>query len=111
MEIKVIDNIPVFMQAEEQAIEAALEAVGQMLDYECAMELGSDPRRIDTGNLALSMEHEVDGKTLTVGNNVEYGVYVHEGTSKMAANRFIRNGFMNNIDNIKNTLQAYLGSG
>lgn len=109
MEIRIIDNISVFMKEAEGDIETALEAIGQMLDYECAMELGSDPRRVDTGNLALSMEHEVEGKTLQVGTNVEYAEYVHDGTQKMAANRFIRNGFMNNIDNIRNQLEMYLG--
>lgn len=113
--IVIESHIPEALENKDRAVEAALEAIGMMLDYEAASELGSDPRRVDTGNLALSMEHQVDTgeKSLTVGTNVEYAIYVHEGTRVRGhePNRFLRNAFMNNIDNIKNMLQQFLGTG
>lgn len=34
--------------------------------------------------------------TAYIGTNVEYGVYVHEGTTKMAPNRFLKNAVERN---------------
>lgn len=39
--------------------------------------------------------------TLYVGTNVEYAPYVHEGTSRMKPNRFLKNAFVRNEDQIK----------
>ena len=111
MNIRVESHIPELESEKDRAIEAALEAIGQSLVYEAANELGSDPKRVDTGNLMFSITHEVDTseKAVMVGTNVEYGIYVHEGTRKMKPNRFLRNAFVNNIDNIRNMIQQDLG--
>jgi HK97 gp10 family phage protein len=45
---------------------------------------------VDTGHLRDSLEHEVDGDTLRVGTNVDYAVYVEEGTRYMAAEPYLR---------------------
>lgn len=45
---------------------------------------------VDTGRLRDSIEHEVNGRTLRVGTNVEYAVYVEEGTRYMDAEPFLR---------------------
>ena len=45
---------------------------------------------VDTGRLRGSIEHEVSGDTLRVGSNVEYSVYVEEGTRYMAAEPYLR---------------------
>jgi hypothetical protein len=55
--------------------------------------LQGPPRRIDTGNLRASIAiGEAPGKKLglRVGTNVEYAIYVHEGTRYMEANPFLR---------------------
>lgn len=43
-----------------------------------------------------------------VGTNVEYAIYVHEGTQKMAANRFIKNAITHNADEIKGIIISQL---
>lgn len=64
---------------------------------DCAEELEHAPRRVDTGNLKNSINGQVvDNNTVVVGTNVKYAIYVHQGTRKMAANRFLRNGLSNN---------------
>jgi hypothetical protein len=45
---------------------------------------------VDTGRLRDSLEHEVIGNTLRVGTNVEYAVYVEEGTRYMDAEPYLR---------------------
>lgn len=50
-------------------------------------------------------------KAVYVGTNVEYASYVHDGTSKMAANRFLRNGIVKNKDVFKAIAEAELRNG
>lgn len=95
----------------EEAIERGLTACGIGLVHEAHNEIESGPRRVDTGNLRDSIEQEVDGHTLQVGTNVSYAIWVHDGTSRMKANRFLRNAFENNRDNIKHQLEMHLKGG
>lgn len=56
-------------------------------------EIEADARAVcpvDTGRLRDSLEHEVNGDTLRVGTNVEYAVYVEEGTRYMEAEPYLR---------------------
>jgi HK97 gp10 family phage protein len=110
MKVEITDNSGAFLDNLETKAEAALTAAGMFLMTESMLELGSDPRRIDTGNLLLSIHNEVDmgDKTVTVGTNEEYAIYVHEGTRRMVANRFIRNAFQNNADKIKRYIKSTL---
>ena len=43
-----------------------------------------------------------------VGTNVKYATYVHNGTQKMAANRFIKNAVTENGDKYKRIVKKYL---
>ena len=56
--------------------------------------LGHNPRRIDTGRLRASIsvgEQIQDGRwVIRVFTNVEYAIYVHEGTRFMEANPFLK---------------------
>lgn len=45
---------------------------------------------VRTGRLRESIEHEIDGDTLRVGSNVEYSVYVEEGTRYMNPEPYLR---------------------
>ena len=108
-QIRIVAHISEAIRDKDLAVEQALTACGLGLVHESHNEIESDPRRVDTGNLRGSVTSEVEGNTLTVGTGVEYAIYVHEGTRKMAANRFIRNAFMNNLDNIRNQIEMYLG--
>lgn len=56
--------------------------------------LGSNPRRIDTGRLRASIAIAVILESGTwvghIGTNVDYAIFVHEGTRYMEANPFLR---------------------
>lgn len=87
-----------YKQALERAKQRALEAIGQQCVSHAKVELSNPPKRIDTGNLRNSISHIVQGDAAYVGTNVEYAIYVHEGTRRMAPNRFLKNAVMNNRD-------------
>jgi HK97 gp10 family phage protein len=56
---------------------------------------------VDTGNLKGSITQKVDGSEARIGTNVEYSPYVEYGTSKMAAQPYLRPAVDNNIEAIK----------
>lgn len=85
------DNSSVAKREMEEAVGRALEMIGLQAESYAKLELENPPRRIDTGNLRNSIGHQVIGDTAYIGTNVDYGIYVHEGTQKMLANRFLRN--------------------
>lgn len=91
MSINITDNTDEVLEALKRAIDRGLEEAGFLVEGDAAMNLEKDPRRIDTGNLRDSITHKVQGTDCHVGTNVEYAGYVHDGTSKMAPNRFLVN--------------------
>lgn len=101
-DFKVTDNTKAYIEAMEAASERILEAIGIEVERAAKKELENAPRRIDTGNLRNSITHAVDMSEdcVYVGTNVEYGIYVHEGTRRMTANRFLRNAVERNTDQI-----------
>ena len=103
-------NIKELMAQVEQNADAALEACGIQAENYSKLELENSPRRIDTGNLRNSITHTVSGdeKTVYIGSNVEYGVYVHEGTVRMAPNRFLKNAMTRHVSEYKKILESYL---
>ena len=109
--IRIDDHSAEYLGNVNSALSAALEGVGIHIQGEAADELEKTPRRVDTGNLQRSITHEVVDaeKAVYVGTNVEYAIYVHEGTSKMAPNRFLKNAVERNkeqiTDYIKNALK------
>lgn len=50
-----------------------------------------------------------ENKAVYIGTNVEYAIYVHDGTAHMAPNRFLKNAISNNrgklLEIMKTTLQ------
>lgn len=134
-DVKITDNTDKFKAAMDEGVLKALEAIGIHIEGEAKRELENDPRRVDTGLLRNSITHAVSGepaaissyssdngeksgtysgsapderkgeKAVYVGTNVEYGVYVHEGTQRMAANRFLKNAVERNKDQIKEYIE------
>ena len=100
----VSDNSGAVIEAKDAAVRRAMEAIGIHLEGEAADELENSPRRVDTGRLKGSMTHSSDDRSVTVGTNVEYAIYVHEGTRKMAPNAFLKNAFQLNMDQIRQYL-------
>lgn len=145
-EVDIKSNKKEVLDAFEEAVETALDAVGSQATTLAARELQKTPSRIDTGLLKNSITWAIGGKSpaissysadrpskysgktpdsgsysgtapadsgktrsVYVGTNVEYAIYVHEGTDRMKANRFLKNAIMDNrdefLDIIKKTLK------
>lgn len=75
------DNTGEIIKATDEAIERALEALGQQ-----AVGYAKMLTPVDTGNLRNSMTHQVDmeDKVVYVGTNVQYAPYVEFGTGLYA---------------------------
>ena len=91
IEIDVKDLVPEFMAMYEGDKKIMMEKLGMTMENYGALELERAPRRVDTGNLRNSVTHSVGDNEVVVGTNVEYASYVHDGTRRMAPNRFLRN--------------------
>lgn len=52
-----------------------------------------------------------DDKTVYIGSNTSYAVYVHEGTRKMAPNRFLKNAIEGHGNEYKQILEDHLRNG
>ena len=129
-DIRINDHSKEYMNDVSKALETALTAVGIHIEGEAKEELENSPRRIDTGLLRNSITWALDGespatqsysaddgsksgsysgtadkesgnnRSVTIGTNVEYGIYVHEGTVNMSPNRFLKNAVERNQDQI-----------
>lgn len=110
-EVRIDDHSDEYMRALEDALPAALEAVGSHIEGEAKDELSNTPKRIDTGNLRNSINYQVkeSEKAVYVGTNVEYALYVHEGTSRMDPNRFLKNAVDRNRDQIDRIFKDAMG--
>jgi len=73
--------------------QAFLLVKGFDVANEAKKRLGANPRRIDTGLLRASITvRRIESRPYgaRVGTGVEYALFVHNGTSKMQANPFLR---------------------
>lgn len=128
--VRINDHSNEYMDDVQRALTAALDAVGSFISDEAADELENSPRRVDTGLLKNSITWALDGeapaiqsyssddgsksgsysgtadkesgknRSVTIGTNVEYGEYVHDGTVNMSPNRFLKNAVVRNKDQI-----------
>lgn len=107
---KLIDNVDLVKRSTQASINAALQAIGAHIADEAADELENNPKRVDTGTLKGSMSHSValDENAVYVGTNVDYGIYVHEGTRRMAPNRFLKNAVEHNADQLPRYFEEHL---
>ena len=105
-----IDNSDIFLNEFDKKAESVLTEIGIHLTTESQDELENAPRRIDTGNLrnSISNRYVGDEKAVYIGTNVEYGVYVHEGTVNMSPNKFLRNAVERNLDQIQDLIKTEL---
>lgn len=82
----------------------------QNIEKACLLVEGDAKRMcpVDTGRLRASITHETeksgDEVIGRVGTNVEYGVYVEYGTSKMSAKPYLRPSLEKNKGKIKRLL-------
>lgn len=65
------------------------------------VRIRESPQRIDTGNLINSIQvrvyHRNGVPVARIGTDVEYAIYVHEGTIHMEANPFLRDGLIRGL--------------
>lgn len=80
---KLYDNAANVLKATAEQKLRALEAVGIQAEGDVKDEI-TDFDAVDTGRLRGSIAHQVDGDSVEIGTNVDYAVYVHEGTGKYA---------------------------
>lgn len=59
---------------------------------------------IKSGNLSASLTYIISGDTMHFGSNLEYGKYLENGTSKMAARPFLSNTFSDQSEQIRNII-------
>lgn len=111
LSFEIKDNTGEVKKILEEKGSAIMDAIGAHLTGEAQDELENDPRRVDTGNLKNSITHiEPDNFTTIVGTNVDYAIYVHEGTRKMAPNRFLKNAVERNTGQIMSYIERGLSS-
>jgi len=79
-----------------QAVIKALYAIGVHGVRRTDDEI-RDMHAIDTGRLWESIDYKVNERehSVDIGTNVEYAIYVHEGTRRMAARPYLKNGILN----------------
>ena len=129
------DNSSEIKRAKKRQIAAALEAVGIQAEGDVKGYITSK-KIVDTGRLRQSIAHLAipDAQCVYVGSNLDYAVYVHEGTGMYASGgttktrwayqdpvtgdwrigvpqrprRFLRDAIKARIDEYKSIVQAYL---
>lgn len=104
IKVEVKSNLKDIKEASDQSVKTALTICGLMAErYAKAL------CPVDTGRLRNSITHQMDGKTLMVGTNVEYAPYVELGTSKNKGPRpYIRPSIENHLNQYANIISATL---
>lgn len=87
------------------AIGRALEAIGIEAESDAAYLCP-----VDTGRLRNSITHTIDDndKTAVIGTNVEYALYVHEGTHNRPGQPFLRDAVTQNSGKYRKIAEAAL---
>ncbi len=110
MRVEIKDNSGKFKTEMNNKISRILEEIGIQIAGEAMDELENAPRRVDTGNLKNSIIYRTapEEDAVYIGTNVEYAIYVHEGTLKLRPNRFLKNAVIHNEDQIKKKIKEEL---
>jgi hypothetical protein len=77
-------------------LERYLELRALAVQAAAKQRIREAPQRIDTGNLINSIQIRIYYRSgipiARIGTDVEYSIYVHDGTVYMEANPFLRDG-------------------
>lgn len=99
----------------QQNIQRALTALGQAIvevtvDY---MQYKYGKAIYLTGDLIRSITFNIDiqGQRVTVGSNLNYAVWVHNGTARMPARPFLKDAILENINIWEEVVAEHLGEG
>lgn len=99
------NNVQIVTDGIVDGITKALEEIGLVAE-------GAAKRLcpVDTGRLRNSITHALMGNdSVAIGTNVEYAIYVHEGTSKRDGVPFLREAAQNNKSRFEAILRKHLG--
>lgn len=98
-----VDNTELIKNATREAVVVALEAVGLQAE-------GYAKRLcpVDTGLLRNSITHTSDEDTAYIGTNVEYAAYVEYGTSKTAAQPYLKPAVNDHAQEYQKIFEHYL---
>ena len=115
-DVKITDNSTAVKQAMENALMRSLVTMGITAQGYAQMNLnkpmphadGTSHPYIDTGRTLNDINYAVQGKQVQVGVNVEYAVYLHEGTRYIKPNRFLRDAVADHVDVYKMILENEL---
>lgn len=103
------NNVEQLLDELKEKKEAALEAVGMAAETYAKLNLESNPRRIDTGNLRGSISHApADEETMCIGTNVEYAIYVELGTRRMTPSHYLKRAVQDHSDEYKNVIEEHM---
>lgn len=81
VQITITDNSDEVLKALENAIDRALDAIGETaVGY--AQDVITEAGRVDTGTMRESVDTDHDERIVIVGTNLEYAPYHELGTSK-----------------------------
>lgn len=99
------DNTAQVVAAIKAGIRGALDQSGQLVENAAARQCP-----VDTGRLRNSLKHQLEGDAVCqIGSDVEYGIYVECGTSRMRARAFLRPALEHNEGQIRRIFQDALG--
>ena len=100
VEVEESDNIDEVLQALEEKTRQSLEEVGQI-----AVNDARNNTPVRTGNLRNSMTYSIQDGEVIVGSDVDYAVYVEEGTSKQKGQHMVRDAMQDNIDEFRTLIE------
>ena len=135
VEFTLQSNKDLIMQATEEAIHTALEAVGVQAQAHATAQITANGS-VDTGRLRASITYAVSGDsgklhqftddqgesyseslpsvgeqkdhTVYIGTNVFYGMYIELGTSRMSAKPFLRPAVNDNLSEYQQIFEQVL---
>ena len=117
--IRITDNSGLVGEEFQQAVERALTRIGLQAETFAKEEIsrpkphadGTNRPNVDTGTLRNDISNKVDpnGKSVYVGVNADYGVFVELGTSRAAPYPFLKPAATEHSDVYKRIVQDELG--
>lgn len=94
------DNTDEVLAELERKIQDSLQEVGQI-----AVNDARNSTPVDTGNLRDSMTCDIKDDLVVVGSNVDYAIYVEEGTRKQKGHHMVRNAMQDNANQFKSIIE------
>ncbi|MBO7283825.1 MAG: HK97 gp10 family phage protein [Bacteroidales bacterium] len=121
-DVEIINHSDEVKQAMNDALVKALTKIGITVEGSAKDILssrqmphkdGTSHPNVETGRLLGSIVYDVDEGDLsvTIGSNLEYSPYIHEGTQHTPPNRFLKDAVQMNKDVINEIIERNLKNG